>query len=403
MTITQDNHQGNCPPSLPEIALVFAKLGAIAFGGPAAHVAQIEQEVVQRRQWITREKLLDLLSISNLIPGPNSTELTIHIGLEQRGWRGAIVAGVSFIVPAMLIVWTLAFIYSTYRTIPAVSWLLTGIKPVVLAIIAKSIWKLGKSAFKNRLTAIAGIIIFSLYFLSINEIVLMLGAGVAVSLLENISKKISQKQNLMSLITPLAPLNVSMDISHFHLAAMAVASTPKTWTAVFLSFLKIGSVLYGGGYVLLAFIQQDFVDRTQWLTQQELLDAVAIGQFTPGPVFTTATFIGYLVAGHLGAIAGTIGIFLPAFVFVPLVNPFVSKLRQSPWTSGFLNGVNAASVGLMLAVTVDLGRSTLINLPNILMAIASLTILIKFPQINSLWLVLAGGAIGYLLEILSIT
>ncbi|MDX2255732.1 MAG: chromate transporter [Pseudanabaenaceae cyanobacterium bins.39] len=393
MTIPNDNHQGNYPPSLPEIVLVFAKLGAIAFGGPAAHVAQIEQEVVQRRQWINRERLLDLLSIANLIPGPNSTELTIHIGLEQRGWRGAIAAGVSFILPAMVIVWTLAAIYSHYRTIPAFNWLLNGIKPVIIAIITTSIWKLGKAACKNRLTAIAGIIVLSFYFLSINEIVLMLGAGVAVSLLENI-KNISKKQNLMSLISPLAPLNVFTDMGNFHLAAMAVASTPKTWTAVFLSFLKIGSVLYGGGYVLLAFIQQDFVERNQWLTPQELLDAIAIGQFTPGPVLTTATFIGYLVAGHLGAIAGTIGIFLPAFIFVPLVNPLVSKLRQSPWTSGFLNGVNAASVGLMLAVTVDLGRSTLINITNILIAIASLAILIKFPKVNSLWLVLAGAAIG---------
>ena len=377
------------PPktSLWDLAVVFAKLGAIAFGGPAAHVAQIELEVVQNRRWLSREKLLDMLSISNLIPGPNSTELAIHVGLEQAGWQGAIVAGACFIIPAMLLVWGLAITYVEYQTVPAVGWLLYGVKPVIMAIIAQALWKLGKSALKNIPTWCVGILVVILYFLKINEIALMLGAGVAVSLVRNLSKRNSQ-----SLSTFFFPF------SFLPLGAIAAETHPKTWTAVFLSFLKIGSVLYGGGYVLLAFVQQEFVDRTQWLTSQQLLDAVAIGQFTPGPLFTTATFIGYLVAGNLGAIAGTIGIFLPAFILVPAINPFVSKLRKSPWTAGFLDGVNAASIGLMAAVAWELGRGTLIDVWTIIVAIASLAILLKFPKINSAWLVIAGAAIGWLLK-----
>ncbi len=380
-----------------ELAVVFTRLGAIAFGGPAAHIAQIELEVVQRKRWLSREKLLDLLSITNLLPGPNSTELTIHIGLERAGWLGAIVAGGCFIIPAMLLVWGLAIAYVQYQTVPAVGWLLYGVKPVIIAIVTQALWKLGRSALKNPLTWAAGILVLGLYFVRVNDIALMLGAGIIVSLVKNLS---SAKKSLSSFVLPfsLVPFNTSLS-SSVTLSAIAVETVPKTWIGVFLSFLKIGSVLYGGGYVLLAFVQQEFVERTQWLTSQQLLDAVAIGQFTPGPLFTTATFIGYLVAGNLGAIAGTIGIFLPAFILVPAVNPFVSKLRQSPWTSGFLDGVNAASIGLMAAVLWDLGRGTLIDPWTVILAIASLTVLLKFPKINAAWLVIAGGAIGWLLKV----
>lgn len=375
---------------LKELAAVFAKLGAIAFGGPTAHIAQIELEIVQRRQWLSREKLLDLLSVTNLIPGPNSTELTIHIGMERAGWSGAIVAGVCFIMPAMLLVWGIAIAYVKYQTIPAVSWLLYGVKPVIIAIIAQALWKLGRSALKNIPTWSVGILVLALYFLKINEITLMLGAGLVVSIVRNLAS--SPKNKALSMF--LFPFS----FSPFPLAAVATETHPKTWTAVFLSFLKIGSVLYGGGYVLLAFVQQEFVDRTHWLTSQQLLDAVAIGQFTPGPLFTTATFIGYLVAGNLGAIAGTIGIFLPAFILVPLINPFVAKLRKSPWMAGFLDGVNAASIGLMAAVAWELGRGTLIDIWAIMIAISSLVVLLKFPKVNSAWLVIAGAAIGWLLK-----
>jgi chromate transporter len=372
--------------NLWELAIVFGKLGAIAFGGPAAHIAQIELEIVQRRQWLSREKLLDLLGVTNLIPGPNSTELTIHIGMERAGWRGAIVAGICFIMPAMLLVWGIAIAYVEYQTIPAVSWLLYGVKPVIIAIIAQALWKFGRSALKNIPTWIAGLLVLALYFLKINEIALMLGAGIIVSPVRNLTSS-QENKSLSIFLFPFSFFPFPLATAH-----------PKTWTAVFLSFLKIGSVLYGGGYVLLAFVQQEFVDRTHWLTSQQLLDAVAIGQFTPGPLFTTATFIGYLVAGNLGAIAGTIGIFLPAFILVPLINPFVAKLRKSPWMAGFLDGVNAASIGLMAAVAWELGRGTLIDFWTIIIVIASFVILLKFPKVNSAWLVIAGAAIGWLLK-----
>ena len=387
-------HQLAVKTRLWDLAIVFSKLGAIAFGGPAAHVAQIELEIVQRRQWLSREKLLDLLSISNLIPGPNSTELVIHIGLEQAGWQGAIVAGVSFVIPAMLLVWGLAIAYVQYQTIPAVGWLLYGVKPVIIAIITQALWKLGRSALKNIPTWSAGLLVLILYFVNVSEIALMLGAGISVSLVGNL--KLLKKPNFLpSILFPFSFFPLP-------LGAIAAETIPKTRIAVFLSFLKIGSVLYGGGYVLLAFVQQEFVDRTHWLTSQQLLDAVAIGQFTPGPILTTATFIGYVVAGNAGAIAATIGIFLPAFVLVPAINPFVTNLRKSPWAAGFLDGVNAASIGLMAAVAWELGRGTLIDIWSILVAIASLIILLKFPKINSVWLVIAGAAIGWLLQVIKL-
>ena len=386
----EQKKQLSTKPKLSELALVFAKLGTIAFGGPAAHVAQIELEVVQNRRWLSREKLLDLLSISNLIPGPNSTELVIHVGLEQAGILGAIVAGASFIIPAMLLVWGLAIVYVQYQTIPTVGWLLYGVKPVIIAIIAQALWKLGRSGLKNAATWSAGILVLALYFLGVNEVALMIGAGIAVTLVHNLNI-LKNPKSLSSILFPVS-------FFPFPLSTVATEIVPKPWTAVFLSFLKIGSVLYGSGYVLLAFVQQEFVDRNHWLTSQQLLDAIAIGQFTPGPVLTTATFIGYLLAGNLGAIAATIGIFLPTFILVPAINPFVSNLRKSPWTAGFLDGVNAASIGLMAAVAWELGRGTLIDIWTVLVAIASLGILLKFPKVNSAWLVIGGGAIGWLLK-----
>ncbi|MBD2176358.1 chromate transporter [Pseudanabaena sp. FACHB-1998] len=385
----------NIKHRLWELVTVFTKLGAIAFGGPAAHVAAIDLEVVQRRQWLNREKLLDLLSITNLIPGPNSTELVIHIGLERAGWLGAVVAGVCFILPAMLVVWGLAIAYVEYQTLPTLGWLLYGIKPVIIAIISQALWKLGKAAFKDVVTWIAGILVLSLYFFKVNEILLMLGAGLVISLIRNLKsllKNLKSPKNFSFFLVPFSFFPPST------LSAIATEPIPKTWIAVFLSFLKIGAVLYGSGYVLLAFVQQEFVERTHWLTSQQLLDAVAIGQFTPGPILTTATFIGYILAGNLGAIAATIGIFLPAFILVLAINPFVKNLRKSSWISGFLDGVNTASISLMAAVTWELGKGTLIDIWTIILAIASLTILLKFPKFNSAWLVIAGAAIGCLVK-----
>ncbi|MFN6538022.1 MAG: chromate transporter [Nostoc sp. EkiNYC01] len=368
---------------LRELAMVFWRLGTIAFGGPAAHIAMMDNEVVNRRQWMSREKLLDLLGITNLIPGPNSTELAIHIGYERAGWRGLLVAGSCFILPAMLIVWGLAVIYDRYQTVPQVGWLLYGIKPVIIAIVLQAVWNLGKKAAKDAPTIIAGLAAIAAYFAGLNEILVLILLGVAVMLLKNWQ---SRGRITGAFLLPFSGILGQV--------ASTTAVTSVSWINVFFFFLKIGCVLYGSGYVLLAFLQRELVERNQWLTSQQLLDAVAIGQFTPGPVFTTATFIGYLLAGNAGAIAGTIGIFLPSFVLVWLVNPWVSKLRQSPWASGFLDGVNVASLGLMAGVTYTLGQAALVDWLTITVAIVSAIAVFRF-KINSAWLVLAGGAIGF--------
>lgn len=372
---------------LAELAVVFLRLGTIAFGGPAAHIAMIEDEVVSRRQWLSHDRLLDLLGITNLIPGPNSTELVIHIGYERGGWRGLLIAGSCFILPAMLIVWGLAALYLRYQTVPQLQWLLYGIKPVIIAIVLQALWNLGKKAAKDLPTVLAGIAAVVAYFAGFNEIALLVFLGVAVMLVKHWQHR---SPTMGALLLPF-----SVTLAETGGTATATAS----WLKVFLFFLKIGFVLYGSGYVLLAFLQRDLVDRNQWLTSQQLLDAVAIGQLTPGPVFTTATFIGYLLAGNAGALAGTIGIFLPAFLLVWLVNPLVTKLRQSNWAGGFLDGVNAASLGLMAGVTYILGRSALIDWFTVGLATLSAIAVFRF-KLNSAWLVLAGGAIGVLFKIL---
>ncbi|MFS0515447.1 chromate transporter [Nostoc sp. UIC 10607] len=374
---------------LTELAAVFLRLGAIAFGGPAAHIAMMDNEVVNRRQWMSREKLLDLLGITNLIPGPNSTELAIHIGYERAGWRGLLVAGSCFILPAMLIVWTLAAIYTRYQTVPQVEWLLYGIKPVIIAIVIQAVWNLGKKAAKDMPTIIAGMAAIAAYLAGLNEILVLILLSIVVMLLKNWQ---ARGHTSGAFLLPISGILAQV-------GSTTAAVTSVSWINVFVFFLKIGCVLYGSGYVLLAFLQRDLVERNQWLTSQQLLDAVAIGQFTPGPVFTTATFIGYLLAGNAGAIAGTIGIFLPAFVLVLVVNPWVPKLRQSRWASGFLDGLNAASLGLMAGVTYTLGRAALVDWLTITMAVLSVIAVFKF-KINSAWLVLAGGAIGLASHIL---
>ncbi len=373
---------------LKELAMLFLKLGAIAFGGPAAHIAMMNEEVVRRRQWMSSEKLLDLLGITNLIPGPNSTELAIHIGYERAGWRGLLIAGFCFILPAMLLVWALAAVYVRYQSVPQAAWLLYGVKPVIIAIVLQALWKLGKKAIKDLPTAIAGAAVIGWFFLGGNEILLLLLAGIGVMVV----KAGQRKGNLASgWLVPvgLMPAGLAQVPQ-----AAAVPAVTISGLNVFPFFLKVGAVLYGSGYVLLAFLQRDLVERSQWLTSQQLLDAVAIGQITPGPVFTTATFVGYLLAGNVGAIAGTIGIFLPSFVLVLLVNPWATKLRQSVWASGFLDGVNAASLGLMAVVTWQLGTAALVDGITLLLAILSAIAVFRF-KINSAWLVLAGALVGF--------
>lgn len=392
--------QDRSETSLGELARLFLKLGTIAFGGPAAHIAMMEEEVVRRRRWLDHERFLDLLGATNLIPGPNSTEMAIHIGLVRAGWRGLVVAGSCFILPAMLIVWILASLYVRYGSLPEATFLLYGIKPVIIAIVVQALWGLGKSAVKGPLTALIGAAVLVLFFLGTNEIFLLFAAGFVAMAVENLWRR--WKQGTRALIA--LPILFSMFFGSVD-ASSAIAMTPVVPVSLLkltLFFLKIGSVLFGSGYVLLAFLRADLVDRWHWLTDQQLLDAIAIGQFTPGPVFTTATFVGYVVAGSSGAILATIGIFLPAFVFVLISSPFIPKLRSSPWASGFLDGVNVASLGLMAAVTWQLGRAAVIDWFTAVLALISAVLVFRL-KINSAWLVLGGGIIGLVSKQLSAT
>ncbi|MGB3534467.1 MAG: chromate efflux transporter [Microcoleaceae cyanobacterium] len=374
---------------LQALATVFFKLGLIAFGGPAAHIAMMDDEIVARRRWISRDKLLDLFGVTSLIPGPNSTELAIHIGYEYGGWSGLFVAGFCFIFPAMMMVWMLAAVYAHYQSLPQLENILYGIKPVIIAIVIQALWKLGNKAAKDLPTRIIGIIVIISFFLGVNEILLLFLAGLGVMLFKHFKSRGGQ-------ISGIILLPISETFAQVNTASPG--SVSPHWSSVFFFFLKVGSVLYGSGYVLLAFLQRDLVERWQWLTSQELLDAVAVGQLTPGPVFTTATFVGYLVAGNRGAIAATVGIFLPAFLLVGLINPWVEKLRQSSLTSSFLDGVNAASLGLMAVVTMTLAQAAIIDLLTILLLLLSLFAVFRL-KINSAWLVIAGGVIGFVSDL----
>lgn len=362
---------------LGEVASLFFKLGFTAFGGPAAHIAIMHDEVVIKRNWLTDEEFLDLLGATNLIPGPNSTEMAIHIGYVRAGWPGLIIGGLGFILPAASIVLGLAWLYIKFGTAPQAAWLLYGIKPVVVAIIAQALWNLGSKAQKSTTLIILGIIVFALYFLRVNEILLLFAGGLIFMLISNL-------QRLRNVNT-----TIWLPVGAIGVAQIAV---PFSLSVLFLTFLKIGSVLYGSGYVLLAFLRADFVLRLGWLTDQQLLDAVAIGQVTPGPLFTAATFIGYLLGGIPGALLATIGIFLPSFIFVAISNPLIPKIRGSTWAGSLLDGVNAAALGLMASVTLQLAVSSLTDVFTIFLAIISLYLLLRY-KINSTWLI-AGGAIA---------
>lgn len=368
------------PNNLLELTLLFLRLGFTAFGGPAAHIGMLHEEVVRRRKWLGEQQFLDLLGATNLIPGPNSTEMCIHIGFLRGGWPGLIIAGSCFILPAMLIVTALAWVYVKYSSTPAAEWLMYGITPVVMSIIAKALWDLGRKAIKNLLYAIVGFAAFALYFLHINELYLLFAGGLFTMLADNYQRL--KSTNLKSLFPPMTLLYLPV-----------LASTTFSLPLLFLTFLKIGSVLYGSGYVLFAFMHADFVERLGWLTEQQLIDAIAVGQFTPGPLFTSATFVGYLLGGVPGALIATLGIFLPAFIFVAISNPLIPKMRRSPWVSSLLDGVIVASLGLMSAVTVELARAALVDPLTILVAIVALVLLLKF-KLNATWLVLGGALVG---------
>lgn len=383
---------------LIELATLFLRLGFTAFGGPAAHIAMMRQEVVGKRKWMTDQEFLDTLGATNLIPGPNSTEMTIHIGALRAGWPGLLVAGACFIVPAMLIVLVLSWAYVTYGTTPAAGWLLYGVKPVIIAIVAQAIWTLGRAAVKGWLTGVIGLAALAGFFLGIETTVILFGGALIVMLIENVGRL--RKQDAAGLLVGargVSPLRIASTMLPI------LAAEPFSLGVLFLTFLKIGAVLYGGGYTLLAFVQHDFVERLGWLNQQQLIDAVAIGQMTPGPLFTTATFIGYLMGSKasggavlpgIGAgLIATLGIFLPSFIFVAISHPFIPKMRQSKWAGAFLDGVNAAAVGLMAAITIELARAAFIDPITIALGLIAAVLLIRF-NVNSLWLVLGGGLIG---------
>ncbi len=373
---------------LLEVAELFLRLGFTAFGGPAAHVSMMENEVVRRRGWLSREQFLDLLGAVNLIPGPNSTEMAIFIGYRQVGWMGLVLGGCCFILPAAVIVSVIAWAYMHYGKLPQVEGLLYGIKPVIIAIILQALFSLSRTAIKSYWLGIIGLAGAVLSYFGVNPLLILLGGGI-LSATQHLAS-VRQPQKLLS-VTPFFAAALPAAGS-----AAPAAAVPFSLWALFLFFLKVGAVLYGSGYVLLAFLRTDLVQRWHWLTESQLLDAVAVGQFTPGPLFTTATFIGYILGGPLAAVIATVAIFLPSFFFVALCGPLVSRVRQSPVAGAFLDGVNIASLALMATVTVQLGIAALIDWLTILLALISGFFLFRY-RLNSAWLVLGGALIGLLL------
>ena len=362
---------------LIEIAKLFFKLGVISFGGPAAHIAMMEDEVVKKRKWMTHEHFLDLVGATNLIPGPNSTEMTMHCGHERAGWRGLFVAGISFIFPAVIITAIFAWLYQEYGQLPNVEPFIYGIKPAVIAIIAMAAYRLGKKAIKSNILAFFGILALTVCLLGVNEILVLFGLGL-IGILAYFIKK--RQNTLVSLV----PLLLIQPIEPFK---------------IFLVFLKVGAILYGSGYVLFAFLDTELV-ATGWLTRQALIDAVAVGQITPGPVLSTATFIGWQMNGISGALVATLGIFLPSFFLVLLLNPLIPKMRRSKVISAFLDAVNVAAVALIFAVCIEMGKDTLTDWRTITIAMLSLIVVFIFKKLNSAFLVLGGGVIGYILTFL---
>jgi chromate transporter len=397
--VLPENSAGSPPPasvvatpaSLGELAAFFLRLGTTAFGGPAAHIAIMEDELVRRRGWVSREQFLDLLGASNIIPGPSSSELAIHIGYQRGGFAGLLVAGICFILPAFGMVSAIAWAYVRFGHLPAISAILYGVKPVVITVILQALLGLGRTAVKTPLLAFAGAVCVVLAFFALHPLLILLLAGIAVAL-----TKVDFHRAGITAFSPLPALARILPPSS-RLAAVAIASAlaPISLLSLFLVFLKIGSVVFGSGYVLLAFLHGDLVAHRGWLTDSQLIDAVAVGQVTPGPVFTTATFIGYLLAGMKGASIATIGIFLPAFILVAISGPLVFRIRRSPIAAAFLDGINVASLSLMAVVSWQLGRASIVGWETAVLAMASLVALVRF-RINSAWLVLAGAVIGIL-------
>jgi chromate transporter len=378
--------------SLKELALFFLRLGVTAFGGPAAHIAIMEDELVRRRKWLSREKFLDLLGASSLIPGPSSSELAIHIGYLRAGWAGLVIGGVCFIFPAAILVGIIAWAYVRFGHFPQVAAVLYGVKPVVIAVILQALWGLGRTAVKNWFLAIAGLVCVALSFARVNVLIILFGTGAILAGIHALSRR--GKENETKGALSFVPAWRAALARIFPWAAFTgvTAAIPGMWS-LFLVFLRIGSIVFGSGYVLLAFLRADLVVHRAWVTDAQLVDAVAIGQVTPGPVFTTATFLGYLLRGPVGALVATVGIFLPAFILVAISGPLIPLIRRSTTAGVFLDGVNVASLALMAAVSYQLGRSAIVDWLTGALVIASAVLLLRF-RINSAWLVLGGAIIG---------
>lgn len=370
---------------MKEVALLFLRLGATSFGGPAAYIGLMHHEVVIRRKWIEDQRFLDLMSATMLLPGPNATEIATHLGLLRAGWPGFIAAGGFFILPGMLSIMVVAWAYVTYGSLPEAGWILYGIKPAVLAIIVQAVWALGRRGLKGPLTAIVGAAVLLLYLVGFGEIPLLFAAAALVTLART-GLKFFRRGNSALLVVPL--------LLKVPIAALTAGAVAFSQTTLFLTFLKIGATLFGTGYVLLAFLNSEFVVRLGWLTHAQVIDAIAVaGQITPGPVFTSATFVGYLIGGWPSALLATLAVFLPSFVLVGLLSRVLPLVRKSVWASAFLDGVNAASLGLMTAVAIQLGRVVLVDIFTITLTLGALLLAFRF-KVNSVWLVLGGGLVG---------
>ena len=366
--------------SIVEVAKLFFKLGSIAFGGPAAHIAMMESEVVQKRKWMTHEHFLDLVGATNLIPGPNSTEMTMHCGHERAGWKGLFVAGICFIFPAVFITMIFAWLYEKYGEVPAAEMFIYGIKPAVIAIIIATSYRLGKKALKSIELGILGALTIIACLLGVNEIIALFGCGL-IGILLYFAKN---SENTTNSIVPL------------FLIKMAIPSVKLGTLGVFWTFMKVGALLYGGGYVLFAFLDAELVS-TGVLTRTELIDAIAVGQFTPGPVLSTATFIGWQLNGFWGAIAATIGIFLPSFLFVLILNPLIPRLRKSKVMSAFLDAVNIAAVAVIVVVCIEMGKDTLTDWRTVAIALIGTLAVFAFKKLNPAFLVIGGSIFGAIL------
>lgn len=369
--------------SAREVAGVFLRLGVIAFGGPAAHVALMREEFVRRRAWVTDQRFADLMGATNLIPGPNSTELAMHLGHERARWRGLALAGLGFILPAALMVTALAWAYVEYGDTPAIEGVLYGVVPVVVAIIAWALVGLGKTVLKSLWLALLAAAALASYLLGVNELIVLF-AGALLAAVAQAGQALfrgrGERHHLLGI-----PLLVGSPVF--------TDPTGTQLAQLFFTMLKIGSVLYGSGYVLLTFLEGDFVDRLGWVTQQQLIDAVSIGQVTPGPLFTTATFLGYVIAGFPGAFLATVAIFLPSFIFVGLLTRLADWLRSRAWTSALLDGLNATALALMAGVSLQLGRTSLVDPLTVALFVATLVLLWR-TKLNSVWFIAAGALVG---------